>query len=80
MIKKSCPFALLKKGKSISEMTQAIGSLSFNLCHSIEGSPQMYELKLGNEWKNFERCFWKQSKTFVDLSDLVELYKSRSVR
>lgn len=62
------------------EMLQPIGSLSFNLCHSIEGIPQLYEAKLGNEWKNFERCFWKKTKTFVDLSDLVEFYNSRSVR
>jgi hypothetical protein len=76
LIQKSCPFSALKKGKAFSEMFQPIGSPGFNLCHSLEGSPQMYEIKIGSDWKNVERCFWKKTKSFVDLSELIEFYKA----
>lgn len=76
LIQKTCPFSTLKKNKDYIEMIRPIGSTSFNLCHSMEGSPQLYEIKIGQVWKNFERCFWKKTQSFVDLDELVEFYKT----
>jgi hypothetical protein len=76
LIQKSCPFSAVKKIKNLAKLTQTTGSPAFNLCHELQGKPQSYEIKLGSGWKNFERCFWKEGTSFVDIQDLYGFYES----
>jgi len=76
LVQKSCPFSALKKSKEFNDMIKPLGSPGFNLCHTLEGSPQLYEIKINNEWKRFERCFWKKTQSFVDIDELVSFYKT----
>ena len=71
-----CPFKAVKKGMDYQTFIKEIGSPSFNLCYYVGGIPQMYEIEIKGQWKPFERCTWSESKEFIELSDLVEYYRS----
>lgn len=71
-----CPFKAIKKGLAYESFIKEIGSPSFNLCYYLDGQPQMYEIKIKDKWQAFERCYWKDTKEFVELAELVEYYRS----
>lgn len=71
-----CPFKAVKKGLAYEGFIKEIGSPSFNLCYYLDGQPQMYEIKYKDKWQAFERCFWKETKEFIELAELVEYYRS----
>lgn len=71
-----CPFKAVKKGLQYESFIKEIGSPSFNLCYYLDGQPQMYEIKYKDKWLGFERCYWKETKEFVELAELVEYYRS----
>ncbi|MEA9358516.1 hypothetical protein SHI21_19930 [Bacteriovorax sp. PP10] len=73
---KKCPFSALKKGPDYKTFISEVGSPGFNLCHSIGGLPQLYEIEVNSKWQAYERCFWKDSKEFVDIDYLVLYYSS----
>lgn len=71
-----CPFKAVKKGMDYQSFVKEIGSPSFNLCYYVGGTPQLYEIEIKSKWKPFERCFWSESKEFIELAELVEYYRS----
>lgn len=73
---KSCPFSKIKSGANLGTFIRDVGSPGFNICHELKGSPQIYDIKVQGQWEQFERCYWKNSKEFVDISDLIEIYKA----
>lgn len=76
MDKDSCPFSTLKKGPDYQTFVRPQGSPGFNLCHSLEGSPQLYQIEIKGKWMPFERCFWKGTTEFVDIDYLILYYSS----
>lgn len=73
---KSCPFKNVVKVSEFETFVQEIGSPGFNLCHYLKGSPQLYQIEIQGKWTPFERCFWKNSKEFVEVDELIRFYKS----
>jgi hypothetical protein len=73
---KKCPFKGLKKSREYRSFVSEIGSPGFNLCHYLEGSPQIYEIQIEEKWKPFERCYFKKSVDFVDIDGLIRYYLS----
>ncbi len=71
-----CPFKAVKKGMDYQSFIKEIGSPSFNLCYYVGGTPQIYEIEVASKWKQFERCTWTETKEFIELSELVEYYRS----
>lgn len=76
MDKNICPFSKLKKGPAFETFVKPQGSPGFNLCHHIEGSPQLYQIEVNGKLLPYERCFWKDSSEFVDIDYLILYYKS----
>jgi hypothetical protein len=76
IVSESCPFFKIHKNKPFTEMFKQVGSPGFNLCHSISGIPQIYEVKVAEKWQQHERCFWKDQKSFIDISELIDFYKT----
>lgn len=73
---KSCPFQNVVKGPEFETFIQEVGSPGFNLCHYLKGSPQLYQIEVQGKWTPFERCFWQNSREFVEVDELIRLYKS----
>lgn len=71
---KKCPFKTITKKDKSQTFVSEIGSPAFNLCHNLEGSPQIYEIEIKGTWKTFERCFAKNSQEFADAGELYGLY------
>lgn len=76
ILNSQCQFRTIKKEKDFSSYVTEIGSPGFNLCHALNGSPQLFEIEIKGEWKPFSRCFWQESKEFVDIDELVAYYKT----
>lgn len=72
----SCPFSKIKSGPNFRTFIRDVGSPAFNICHELKGSPQFYDIELQGKWEQFERCYWKDSKEFIDIGDLIEIYKA----
>lgn len=73
---KRCPFSKIKTGANFGTFIRDVGSPGFNICHDLKGSPQIYDIEVQGKWEQFERCYWKDSKEFVDIGDLIDIYKA----
>lgn len=71
---KKCPFHSIVRKDKADNFVRQIGSPAYNLCHDLEGSPQVYEIEIKGKWLSFDRCFGKNSKEFADANDLYALY------
>lgn len=75
LLNPKCAFSKMKKELSIKQFIGPVGSPGFGLCHSLGGSPQIYEVEIKKgEWKNFDRCFTPDKKDFIDIDLLVKHY------
>lgn len=72
----TCPFSKIVKGPEYRSFIGEIGAPGFNLCHYLKGSPQLYEIKIDDKWKRFERCIWSDPSDFVEINELITLYRS----
>lgn len=76
MMNTKCPFSKIDKNLNYRDFVQPVGSPGFNLCHHLGGSPQLYEIKSKEgKWEQYERCFSKDKKQFVDVDELIKNYR-----
>jgi hypothetical protein len=60
-------------GYKLRDLMTSTSSPGFNLCHKINGLPQLYAVEIRDGvWREYERCLSQDKKQFVDIADLMD--------